>query len=275
MRSKFLRTFLVVAAILSGPLTALTHPVHAQAPGAALNDIKARKELRVGWAVFYPYIYLDPQTKKISGFAADFMEAMSTSLGVKLVWVEDSWATLTAGLQTNKFDMTLPGVAITLPRAEVVTFSKPVAKMPLGLLVRKADAENLKSWKDLDQSGKRITTTLGSVVDLFASKRFEKAEIVRVKAGPDSIAQLMANKADAWANGIEGLAMIQKEHPELAVVPGEFGVNPICIALRQGDLVTRDYVNLFIDDLRRTGVLKAMVEKYGLYAWSETADADQ
>jgi ABC-type amino acid transport substrate-binding protein len=270
MRKSRLVRNLFAAAVLA--VLSLTFVKGAEAQTApALNEIKARKELRVGWAVFYPYIYLDPQTKKISGFAADFMVAMSTSLNVKLVWVEDSWATLTAGLQANRYDMTLPGVAITMPRAEVVTFSKPVAKMPLGLLVKK-EAGMPKDWKELDQPGKRITTTLGSVVDLFASKRFEKAEIIRVKAGPDSIAQLMANKADAWANGLEGLAMIQKEHPELTIVPGEFGVNPICIALRQGDLVTRDYVNLFIDDLRRTGVLKTMVEKHGLFPWSEALD---
>lgn len=267
---RLVRNLLVVAGLTAFGIGGFANQARAQAV-PALNEIKARKELRVGWAVFYPYIYLDPQTKKITGFAADFMEAMSTALNVKLVWVEDSWATLTAGLQANRFDMTLPGVAITLPRAEVVTFSKPVAKMPLGLMVKK-DGQSVSNWKDLDQPGKRITTTLGSVVDLFASKRFEKAEIVRVKAGPDSIAQLMANKADAWANGLEGLAMVQKEHPELVIVPGEFGVNPISIAFRQGDFVTRDYVDIFIDDLRRTGLLKAMVEKHGLYGWSAAVD---
>jgi ABC-type amino acid transport substrate-binding protein len=257
-----------VAIALVAAVIVLQTPVPSRAEvSPALNDIKSRKELRVGWAVFYPYIYLDPRTHEISGFAADFMTAMSEALNVKLVWVEDSWATMTAGLQANRFDMTLPGVAITLPRAEVVTFSKPVARMPLGLLVRKEDA-SAANWRDLDQPGKRITTTLGSVVDLFATKRFQKAEIVRVKAGPDSIAQLLAHKADAWANGLEGLAMIQKEHPELAIVPGEFGSNPVCIALRQGDFVTRDYVDLFIDDQRRTGALQTMAEKYGLFTWN-------
>jgi polar amino acid transport system substrate-binding protein len=62
--------------------------------------------------------------------------------------------------------------------------------------------------------------------------------------------------------------MIQKEHPELAIVPGEFGSNPVCIALRQGDFVTRDYVDLFIDDQRRTGALQTMAEKYGLFTWN-------
>jgi cyclohexadienyl dehydratase len=238
-----------------------------QAP--ALQTIKSKGELRVGWATFYPYVYRDSKTKEITGFAADFMKIMADGLGVKLVWVEDSWATLVAGLQTNKYDMTIPGVAVTLQRAEVVTFSKPIVKMPLGLLVMKKEGRKLKSWEELDKPGVKITTTLGSVVDLFATKRFKKAEILRVKAGPDSIAQVVAGKADAWANGLEGLHMVAKDRNDMEVVPGEFGANPICLIVRQGDFVTRDYVNLFIDDLRRSGVLKTLSEKHGLYEWEE------
>lgn len=250
--------------LLSSPALAQTAQ---QAP--ALQTIKSKGELRVGWATFYPYVYRDTKTKEITGFAADFMKLMADAMGVKLVWVEDSWATLVAGLQSNKYDMTIPGVAVTLQRAEVVTFSKPIVKMPLGLMVMKKDGRKYKSWEELDKPGVRITTTLGSVVDLFATKRFKKAEILRVKAGPDSIAQVVAGKADAWANGLEGLHMVAKERNDMEVVPGEFGANPICLIVRQGDFVTRDYVNLFVDDLRRSGVLQSLVEKHGLYEWND------
>src|SRR5260370_40084177 len=87
---------------------------------STLNEIKSRKELRVGWAVFYPYIYLDPQRKKITGFEADFMEEMNTSLNVKLVWDEDSWQTLLVGLEKNRYELNLRGVAIRMHSAEVV-----------------------------------------------------------------------------------------------------------------------------------------------------------
>lgn len=267
LRAGVVRLFLAAAVIF-----AVLAPVVAPAQTSSiLNEIKSRKELRVGWAVFYPYIYRDPQTKDLKGFAADFMEEMAKSMNVKLVWVEDSWATLTAGLQSNRFDMTIPGVAITMPRAEVVTFSKPVARMPLGLMVlKKEGSDEYKSWQDLDKPGKRITTTLGSVVDLFATARFKHAEIIRVKAGPDSIAQVLTGKADAWANGVEGLQMVQKERKELVIVPGpDFGSNPICIAIKQGDIVLKDYLNIFIDDLRRKGVLSSMLQKHGLFEWKE------
>lgn len=258
----FLGAMLIMAALAPGVASAQT--------SSALNEIKNRKELRVGWAVFYPYIYRDPKGNELKGFAADFMSEMAKALNVKLVWVEDSWATLTAGLQSNRFDMTIPGVAITLPRAEAVTFSKPVARMPLGLMVmKKEETDGYKSWQDLDKPGKRITTTLGSVVDLFATARFKNAEIIRVKAGPDSIAQVLSGKADAWANGVEGLQMVQKEHTNLVIVPGpDFGSNPICIAIKQGDMVLKDYVNIFIDDLKRKGVLASMLQTHGLFEWN-------
>lgn len=257
-------TLSIVLPLAAGNAAAQT----AQHP-PALQTIKSKGELRVGWATFYPYVYRDAKTKELTGFAADFMKSMAESMGVKLVWVEDSWATLVAGLQANKFDMTIPGVAVTMQRAEVVTFSKPIVKMPLGLMVMRKDGRKYKSWEELDQPGVKITTTLGSVVDTFATRKFKKAEILRVKAGPDSIAQVVAGKADAWANGLEGLHMVAKDRKDMEVVPGEFGANPICLIVRQGDFVTRDYVNLFIDDLRRSGVLKTLVEKHGLYTWEE------
>src|SRR5687767_954344 len=59
-----------------------------QATQPALQAIKSRGELKVGWATFFPYVYRDTKTKEITGFAADFMKVMADSMGVKLVWVE-------------------------------------------------------------------------------------------------------------------------------------------------------------------------------------------
>jgi ABC-type amino acid transport substrate-binding protein len=55
---------------------------------SALSAIKSRKELKIGWAPIYPYIYRDPKTNELIGFAVDFMNDMAQSLGVKPVWVE-------------------------------------------------------------------------------------------------------------------------------------------------------------------------------------------
>jgi ABC-type amino acid transport substrate-binding protein len=268
---KFSRRPLIAALLASflfgGPW--LAGSAGAQQP-SALQEIKDRKELRVGWAAIYPYTYRDPKTNELTGFAVDFMNEMGEALGVKVVWVEDSWATMIAGLQTKKFDVTLPAMGVTLPRAEVVTFTNPVCRLPVGIIIRKKDLDKYPTLAELDQPDKKISVSLGSTSDLFATRKFTKAQIVRLKAGPDSIAQLLAGKVDAWADPADASGKLEKEHPELVTLSGEaVGSAPMAMALRQGDFVFRDWLNLFIDVERRTGELKKLIDKHGLFEWKD------
>lgn len=236
---------------------------------SVLSEIKSRKELRIGWSTIYPYIYRDPKTNELVGFAVDFMNAMSGALGVKPVWVEDSWATMVAGLQSKKFDITLPAMGVTLPRAEVVTFTDPVCRLPVGLVIQKKDKDKYKAFDDLDQPDKKVAVSLGSTSDLFATRKFSKAQLVRVKQGTDSLAQLLAGKVDAWANPADASGALEREHPELMTMSVDaVGSAPMAMAIRQGDFIFRDWVNLFIDVERRTGTLKKSIEKHGLFEWN-------
>jgi ABC-type amino acid transport substrate-binding protein len=114
------RRLLIVVLIASilVPFAALPGSAAAE---SALDTIQRTKTLRVGWAVVHPYIFRDPKNNEITGFSIDLMRDMAGALGdgVKLQMVEDSWATLAAGLQANKFDI-VPLLAVTLPRAMAV-----------------------------------------------------------------------------------------------------------------------------------------------------------
>lgn len=268
MRGRLLNTLIALGALA---LLGVCQPSQAQtSTPSALQEIKSRGTLRVGWGVLYPYMYRDPKTNELAGFAVDFMNAMGQALNVKVEFVEDNWSTMIAGLQADKFDVTLPALAITLPRAEVITYTRPIARQPLGLLVKSADAGKYKSWRDLDKPDIRITTTLGSNVDLYTTRLFKKAQIIRVKGGPDSIAQVLGGKADAWANSIESFNMIVKEQPDLAIVPGVFAASPMAMGVRQGDFIWRDWINLFVNEMESTGKLKEMIDAHGLFAVNST-----
>lgn len=258
----------LVALALFVATLGVTPRAEAQAQ-STLGEIQKRGAIRIGWAVVFPYMYRDPSTNELVGFSVDFANELAKELNVKVQFVEDSWATLIAGLQANRYDVTIAAVAATLPRAMAVTFTNPVARQPLGLMVRAKDAAQYKNWTDLDKPGKKITTTLGSNVDMFSTRRFQHAEIIRVKAGPESIAQLLSGRADAWANSLEAFRLIQKERPELVVVPGEsFGASPITMAIRQGDFLFRDWLNLFIQEQKATGTLSKLLEKHALFEWT-------
>src|SRR5690554_1712067 len=111
---QILRNALIAIGALS--LIAGAHPATAQGQTQSpLHAVKSRGELRVGWGVIFPYMYRDPETNDLAGFAVDFINAMGKALDVKVRFVEDNWSTMIAGLQTSKFDVTLPALGITLP----------------------------------------------------------------------------------------------------------------------------------------------------------------
>ena len=259
---------LLALLLLAGPL--FTASAQAQ-QASALQEIKDRKEFRVGWAVIYPYIYRDPKTNELVGFAVDFMNDMGEALKVKVVWVEDSWATMIAGLQSKKFDVTLPAMGVTLPRAEVVTFTNPVCRLPVGLIIQKKDAEKYPTLAELDQPDKKISVSLGSTSDLFATRKFPRRRSSASRPG------LTASRSSWRAKSTPGPiprmhpARSSESIPNLSLIGGPpVGSAPMAMAMRQGDFVFRDWLNLFIDEQKRTGVLKKLIDKHGLFEWTNS-----
>jgi polar amino acid transport system substrate-binding protein len=191
---------------------------------------------------------------------------------VKAEFVEDSWATLIAGLQANKFDVTIP-MGITLKRALAVTYSKPFMQFQEGMMVLKKDAGKFKNWRELDQAGLKITTTLGATPDIFLTKALTAAELVRAKDGATSLNQLLTGRANAWANSYEAFAKVLKDRDDVAVVPGPpMGSVPVAFTLRQGDYHFRDWINYFLDEESKTGSLLRLMKKHGM---DETYLVDQ
>jgi len=232
---------------------------------STVEGVKKSKTLRVGWATYFPYMFLDPKTRELSGITVDLFQDLATALGgVKVVYVEDSWATLIAGFQANKYDMMMPLVN-TPQRAEVVGFSLPITKIALGLAVLKKDIGKYSSWRDLDKPGMRISTTLGSSVQTTITPIVKQAELLLVKSGNESVAQLISGRAEAWANTYDAFKFMQKEQPDLAVVPGPaMGFDRVALAHRKGDNETKAWLDNFVVAERSNGNLLRIIAKYGL-----------
>lgn len=232
---------------------------------STIDSVKKAKVLRVGWATYFPYMFLDPKTRELSGITVGLFDDLAAALGgVKVVYVEDSWATLIAGFQANKYDMMMPLVN-TPQRAEVVGFSLPITKIALGLAVLKKDLNKYSSWRDLDKPGMRISTTLGSSVQTTITPILHQAQLVLVKSGNESVAQLLSGRADAWANTYDAFKFMQKEQPDLGVVPGPaMGFDQVALAHRKGDVETKNWLDKFVSTERANGSLLRIIEKYGL-----------
>lgn len=254
------RSLALGAAALAG--LSLIPSARAQQAGGTLDAIQKRGSVRVGWGVIYPSLYREPGKNEPVGFYVELCQELAKSLNVKLELVEDNWSTMIAGLQANKFDMTIP-LAITLPRAVSATYSKAFLRGPVGLMIRKADEGKFQKWQDMDVSGARISVTLGSNADMFVSRAFSKAEILRAKAAPDSITQLLTGRADAWASPVESFPAVAAERKELVQLAGPpIGYSESAFAVRLGDYAWRDWLSYFTTEMIDTGAMQRLLKKY-------------
>jgi ABC-type amino acid transport substrate-binding protein len=258
-----LESFRSIALILAGALAlgAVIAPAKAQSP--AVERIDKTKVLRVGWGVWHPYVFRDPKTNQVHGVTYDLMQDMGKSMGVRVEWVEDNWNTLAAGLQANKFEI-VNLLAITPPRAQAMDFSEPVTKHGLSLIAAKDAVAKTKSWQDWDRAGVKIG--LGTNSDMFVTEKFKNAEIVRMKAAPEIVLAVLTGRLQAHGSTIDALKTIQKEHPQLEIVPGSFGGSEVAFGLPKGDTQLTSRVNTFVRDAKRSGRIKQLLEKYGLDA---------
>lgn len=257
--------FLGVGLMVAGALTVGIATGTAQSRSAALDRIERDRVLRVGWAVWHPYVFRDPATNQLHGISYDLVNDLGKALGVRIQWVEDNWATLPAGIQANKFEITNL-MAITPPRAEVVDFSEPVTQHGLSLIAPKAEVAKTRSWQEWDRPGVRIAVTLGANSDMFVTERFKKAEIVRLRTVPENVLALVSGRVHAHASTIDALKTIQREHQQLGIVPGSFGASDVAFALPKGDAALADRINEFLRAAKKNGHIHALLEKYGLDA---------
>lgn len=259
------RQMLASLAGLSAGLLAPGASLFAQtSANATLDRIRRTKVVRIGWAIYYPEVFRDPATNAITGLMVDYMALMGSALGARVEWVEDNTATLIAGLQADKFDLTLP-LGITEARARAATFPTPLIAEGLSLLSEKSRLRGRNSWQAYDQPGTTISVTLGSNSDVHVSEVFKKAEIVRMRSEADGLAQLLVGRVDAKAIGRSAVRLVMKQRPEVIEVPNStFFSSPMSPALRKGDTGFSDWISEFSETQKKNGNLLAILTKYGL-----------
>lgn len=230
---------------------------------SSLEAIKSRGTLRVGWAIWVPYMFLDPATRQKTGITVSLVEALTAQLGVKPEYVETSWATMVAGIQAGQYDMTMP-LGVSEERAKAVTFTNPVVNQNWGLVVPKDKVGNYQSWQDLNKPSMRISASMGSTGVKFL-QALDKAQHLLVKDGSDSIAQLMSNQADAWMCPFDTARTAQQKQPNLALVPGPaIAKEAVALSVRKNDLELKGKLDQLIAEMKANGQLLALIKQYGL-----------
>ena len=208
-----------------------------------------------------PYVYEDPQHKgEYIGFEMDIAKGIAERLGVRLQLVIKAWDTLVPELQRGSFDMAMNGIEDTPERAEIVRFSEPYYIYSQQITVRR-DTKGIATLQDL--KGKRVATLSGTAAE----------DILRSTPGVEPVInpEIIYSYRDL-ADGKVDAVLLDKPiaiaygatNPKLKNVGESFNEGRYVIAFRKEDHALSDAVNGAIEDMKRSGALKAIYAKYGL-----------
>jgi len=214
-----------------------------------------------------PYVFPDPNgPSRLIGFEVDLARAIARELGVEARQAQNAWDSLIPALERGDFDIALNGLEITPSRRQVVLFSLPYYIYTTQLAVRK-DEERIREMGDL--RGRTVGTLSGSVAQEILQA--VPNVTIRVYTGQaEPYEDLVIGRIDAVLMDSPIAAYYAKPNPALRYAGPPAGEGEYGIALRRADGELKAAVDEILIRLHRSGELRAIYEKWGL--WNEAQE---
>jgi polar amino acid transport system substrate-binding protein len=100
------RLTLCLAAMLAALVLVAGAP---QAHAQIMDRILKEKKIRIGYIPSPPGTIKDPATGEVKGYYVDGVRYIFKTIGVEAEFIETTWATYAAGLQSGQFDFSMAG----------------------------------------------------------------------------------------------------------------------------------------------------------------------
>lgn len=205
-----------------------------------------------GWSVL-------GSDSKWNGYDVDIANKLAEVLGVKVEFIPVSGPQRLPMVQSDKVDVIISSFTATSERAKSINFTRPYAASGILGLCKKDNV--VKSWPDLD--GKKLSVPRGTTADIFVTKNFPNADIVRFDAIADAFMALKTGKVDVLMEDDPAVYDLANSNPDMTPMP----VDPahptyLCMAVQHGDQIWLEFVNRFIEDNLFAGEFANLYEKH-------------
>ncbi|HUI46344.1 MAG TPA: ABC transporter substrate-binding protein/permease [Nitrospirota bacterium] len=208
-----------------------------------------------------PLAFPDPKDpSKLVGFEADIAEAIARDLGVRARVVQTEWGSLIPALERGDYDIAMNGIEIIPERLKRILMSRPYYAYTLQVVVRK-DEERTKGLADL--RGKTVGTLAGTTADGLLKNI--GVEDIRSYSEAWPFEDVALGRLDAAFLDTPIAIYYAKPDRRLRFAGTPVGEGYYGIAIRKEDQDLKRLIDASIDKLLRTGELKRIYDKWGLW----------
>lgn len=211
-----------------------------RAEDGSLERVRARGELRVGYAVEPPYALLKSDGTP-GGESPEVAREVARRLGVRVNWVLTDFGGLLRELEAKRFDVIAAGMFITPARQKRVRFSRPTLRVRPGWLLRTGGVQGLGPYASTGVStGLRVAVVQGSVeATLFAELGEGRSTVVVVPDARSGRQAVETGKADALALSMPTVSRMAAESAGRLIAESASGpgvrADRVGLAMRQED----------------------------------------
>jgi polar amino acid transport system substrate-binding protein len=266
----------LIPAALAGLFLALMldSPVLAQATSAPLGLERVVKsgELRYGSDMEGggPYAYPDPKSPRgVTGFEVELMALLAKELGITPLYCQGQWDKLLQVLSSRRIDIVMNGYEWSETHGRDYLATRPYYIYQLQLMARRDGA--IRAWADLKdprpKSGPwKLGVLTSSAADLYASNQGgPNLDVRRSDGSADAMLAVQNGQLDATLQDLPAALFYRRQFPGLALAGEPVGRGFYVIYVRKEDRSLRDALDLGLERLIKSGELRRLYEKYGIW----------
>ena len=229
---------------------------------AAKADLAPTGKLRVGLNVQnFLLVLQDAADGSARGVAPELGRELGRRLGVPVEFVRHKNAGLVAdAVSEGSWDVAFIGAEPA--RAASIAFSPAYLEIPVTFLV--PPGSPIRSIADVDREGSRVVVSDRSAYDLYMTRTFKNATLVRVTGIPASFEHFVNNKLEALGGLKPQLLADGAKLPGSRVLDGQITGVQQSIGTPKARAAGAAYLREFVEDIKASGLVARAIEANGV-----------
>lgn len=249
MKKRWLYVYLTLSSVVAQTCGADAAPISSH-----LDSVLQQGQLRVCTTGDYtPYSY-KTSDGHYEGIDISLVSLLANSLNAQPVWVQSTWKSILTDIQSDKCDIAVGGISVTLERQKKAFFSTVLevdGKIPL---VRCGDESRYRHLEQINLSTVRVIEPAGGTNEAFVHTHLPKAQLI-VHDNVTLFDALLNKQADVMITDTSEALYQQKLHPGLCAVSPtdylQYGEKAYLLPL--DDSAWKQYVDQWLHLTKATG----------------------
>lgn len=217
------------------------------------------------WPDYYGITYRSPRDQQLSGIDIELSAAFAKDLGVRLEYVESSFARLIDDVTNDRCDVAMFAVGVTPLRQRSLVFSAAYLQSDIyGVTTRSSRV--VRQWQDIDKPGVQVAVQAGTFMEPVMQERLKQARLVSIRPPETREQELEAGRIDVFMTDYPYSRRLldNADWVRLVAPPAPFHPVPYAYAVKPGDDAWLARLNTFVAAIKRDGRLEAAARSAGL-----------